>query len=82
MRRAPLVIFVVWLVLCFGYNGWHIASFMANPAAGDLYERSWGFQIMCFCIFFLGFWVAALLFALGVEGYWHQRRKVAVPPSA
>lgn len=64
MRCDLLVIFVFWLVLCVGYEFQRIATFMAQPAAGDLYAHSWGFQFVVFVVFRFGFRVAGLLFAL------------------
>jgi hypothetical protein len=64
MRRAPLVILVLWLVLCLGHEFWRVATFMAEPASGDLYAHTWGFQFVVFVVFRFGFSVAALLFAL------------------
>ena len=81
MRRVPLVILVLWLVLCFGYEFWRVASFMAEPASGDLYAHTWGFQFVVFVVFRFGFWVAALLFALAAEGFWHRRPRPAASSS-
>ena len=77
MRRAPLVIFFAWLVVCVGYEGWQMAAFMAVPATDDLHAHAWGIQLVQFTLFRLGFWVAALLFALGIEGFWHRRPQPA-----
>ena len=69
MRRTPLVILVLWLALCASYAFWRVATFMAEPASGDLYAHTWGFQFIAFVVFRFGFWVAALLFALAIEGF-------------
>jgi hypothetical protein len=77
MRRAPFVILVVWLVLCLSYEGWSVATFMAEPASGDLYAHTWSFQFVVFVVFRFGFWVAALLVTLAVESFWHRRPRPA-----
>ena len=77
MRPTPLVILIVWLVACLGYEFWRVATFMAEPASGDLYAHSWGFQVVVFVVFRFGFWLAALLLALAAEGFWHRRSRPA-----
>ncbi len=74
MRRTPILIILIWLVICFGYAYWQIATAMAGPAStDDLYAHTWRYQWFMFCLFWLPAWIAGLLFALSIESFWYRR---------
>ena len=61
------VTIAVWALFCVVVEFIAISAFLHSSDPSDVYDKTWGFQLIVFAIFRFPIWLLGLLLILGAE---------------